>query len=416
MAYYYIILLMFVILGYVYDYRKVTRMKSFWLLMMWLILVCIAGFRYHVGYDSRSYEYEYPDMPTLATLSDYDFSDSRYQPLYILFTAVARSISSDFVVLQIIHAFWLNTVIFWFFRKFTRHTFVGLTLYFLMLFIPFNFEVLRESLAVSLFLLAWPYFLKQKWLPYYILCIIAFGFHISAMVMFLLPLIWVTKLRKMFLYGKRTIIICLILIVVGLLIYQKFFEILKGIMILAMFSERINMYSDSTMGGMALNINGVLMNLTRDAFYPLLAIYFLQKKLKYAEVDPEERDTMLKVEMVSMCCIYTVILSIFIFILTRYNNYFLPVTLLGVSDFAFSRVRLRKRIVKINAFLWGVIFLPLFFMQSYNVTFVKLDPPKYNIGMIYSYNSQFNPQERKEVEEAYRIKNSWMRLNKKRSR
>lgn len=411
MAYYYIILSMFALLAYVYDYRKLTLMRGFWLVVMWLTLVCIAGFRYHVGLDSRYYEYEYPDMPTLMTLADYDFSDTRYQPLYIVFTAIARTISKEFMYLQLMHALCLNTVIFWFFNKFTRHTFVALTLYFLMLFIPFNFEVLRESLAVSLFLLAWPYFLKQKWLPYYILVAIAFGFHISAAVTFLLPLLWVTKVRHLLMYGKKTIVLCAILVGVGLIVYQNFFEILKGLSFLSMFSERIDLYSGNEMGGMALNINGVIVNVTRDAVYPLLAIFFLQRKLKYRQVDPAERSILQKEEMVSMCGVYTVILSIFIFILTRYNNYFLPISILIIADFVFSGVPKKKSTVKINAFLWGVMFLPLFFMQAYNVTFTKLDPPRYNIGMIYSYNSQFNPQNRREVEEAYRSQ-QWFRLKR----
>ena len=402
---------MFAFLAYVYDYRKLTLMRGFWLVLMWLILVCLAGFRYHVGLDSRYYEYEYPDMPTLMTLADYDFSDTRYQPLYIVFTAIARTISKEFMYLQLMHALWLNTVIFWFFNKFTRHTFVALTLYFLMLFIPFNFEVLRESLAVSLFLLAWPYFLKQKWIPYYILVAIAFGFHISAAVTFLLPLLWVTKIRHLLMYGKKTIVLCAILVGLGLIVYQNFFEILKGLSFLSMFSERIDLYSGNEMGGMALNVNGVIVNVTRDAVYPLLAIFFLQRKLKYREVSPEERSILQKEEMVSMCGVYTVILSIFIFILTRYNNYFLPVSLLIISDFVFSGVPKKKTTVRLNAFLWGIIFLPLFFMQAYNVTFTKLDPPRYNIGMIYSYNSQFNPQNKKEVEEAYRSQ-QWFRLKR----
>ena len=411
MAYYYIILSMFIMLAYFYDYRKLTLMRGFWLVMMWLILVCVAGFRYHVGFDSRYYEYEYPDMPTLLTLADYDFSDTRYQPLYIVFTAIARTISKEFMCLQLLHALCLNTVIFWFFSKFTRHTFVALSLYFLMLFIPFNFEVLRESLAVSLFLLAWPYFLKQKWIKYYILVFIAFGFHISAAATFLLPLLWCTKIRHILMYGRRTIVLCAILAGVGLIVYQNFFEILKGLSFLSMFSERIDLYSGNDMGGMALNVNGVIVNLTRDAVYPLLAIYFLQKRLKYREVGQEERDTLLKEEMVSMCGVYIVVLSIFIFILTRYNNYFLPVSILLVSDFVYSSVPKKRKNVRLNAFIWWMIFLPLFFMQAYNVTFTKLNPPRYTIGMIYSYNSQFNPQNKKEVEEAYRSQ-QWFRLKR----
>lgn len=413
MAYFYIILFTFVVLAYFYDYREFTMLREFWLVVMWGVLVCVAGFRYHVGLDSRFYEYEYGSMPNLVEIWDYDFGKSRYQPLYLLFVAVARSLSSDFMWFQVLHAIFVNTIFFWFFRRYTRHTFVGLSLYFLMVYIPFNMEVLRESLAVGFFVLAWPSFLREKWWKYYLLCIIAFGFHISAVITFILPIMWMPFFRKFFRFGKRTVIICAILSVIGLLTYKYFFDILKGLSFMTAINDRVSVYSQSKMGEMALNFNGVIVNLARNAFYPLLALYFMKKEKKRGEMTAEEEAVFAKEEYITIWGVYMIVFSIFIFILTRYNNYFLPISIVVISDFAFSKIK--RGAIRPKYYTWVLLFIPLFFFQIYIVAFSKLNKStKYDIGMIYSYNSQFAPQDKRETEEAYRYLNSWLRLKKKR--
>ena len=282
MGYFYIILLMFVALGYCYDYKKITLMRGFWLVIMWLAVVCIAAFRYRLGVDSVMYEHEYPEMPTLSQLGDYKFGDSRYQFLYIVFTSIARTISSDFTCFQIMHALYVNTIIFWFFNKYTRHTFTGLSLYFLMLYVPFNMEVLRESLAICTFLLAWPMFKQGKWLWYYVICFVAYGFHLSALLTLILPIFWIPWLRHFFVLGKRTILICALLFAIGFTIQSQFFDILNALSFSDNFADRTQAYKNDELGGAALNLNGVIGYLFRFALYPLLAIYSLKKVQKKA--------------------------------------------------------------------------------------------------------------------------------------
>lgn len=407
MGYFYIVLFMFIALAYCYDYKKFTSLRSFWLVVMWITAVCIAAFRYRMGVDSVMYEHEYPEMPTLSQLWDYKFSDSRYQPLYILFTSLCRSISSDFFCFQIVHALYVNTIIFWFYSRYTKHAFVALSLYFLMLYIPFNMEVLRESLAVSTFLLAWPMFKSGKWLWYYAICIVALGFHLSAILTFLLPLFWVPGLREFFVLGRRTVLICCLLFAIGFFIQDKFFDILQGLSMTDNFKERAAAYKGDELGGAALNINGVLGYLFKFALYPLLALYFLKKR-KIVN-NKKEKVTLAKEEYMSMWNIYTTCLTLLITIFHRYNNYLAPFTILIIADWAFSSVTIGKVIWKYKYYMWVIIFLPLFFIHIYTGFYSALNKSgTLTQGMIYApYHSRINPEEDRNREKAFRYINPW---------
>lgn len=409
MGYFYIILLMFVALGYCYDYKKITLMRGFWLVIMWLAVVCIAAFRYRLGVDSVMYEHEYPEMPTLSQLGDYKFGDSRYQFLYIVFTSIARTISSDFTCFQIMHALYVNTIIFWFFNKYTRHTFTGLSLYFLMLYVPFNMEVLRESLAICTFLLAWPMFKQGKWLWYYVICFVAYGFHLSALLTFILPIFWIPWLRHFFVLGKRTILICALLFAIGFTIQSQFFDILNALSFSDNFADRTQAYKNDELGGAALNLNGVIGYLFRFALYPLLAIYSLKKVHKKRGFKDEG---LAKEEYMSMWNIYMTFMTLLITIFHRYNNYLAPFTFLMIADWAFSPVVIRRKLTHFKYYLWVILFAPLFFMQIYSSYYGSLNRSgTLKQGMLYSpYKSRFNPEEDKNREKAFRYINPWRRF------
>lgn len=382
-------------------------MRLFWLIAMWVIVICVAGFRYRMGIDSVMYEHEYPDMPTLSQLADFKFSNTRYQALYIVFTAFCRSLSDDFMCFQLIHALYVNTIIFWFFNKYTKHPFLALALYFLMLYIPFNMEVLRESLAVTTFLLAWPMFKQGKWIWYYLICLVAFGFHMSAIITFFLPVFWIPWLRQLFVFGKRTIIICILLFAIGFTIQSQFFDILNMMSMSDNFADRTEAYKDSKLGGAALNINGVIGYLFRYALYPLLAIYFIKKKQR-REASREETE-LAKEEYMSMWNVYMTCVTLLITIFHRYNNYFAPFTFIMIADWAYSSVAIGKVFVRFKYIAWVMVFLPLFTFQIYSTFYGSLNRSgTIKQGMIYApYSSRFNPVEDRDREKTYRYINPW---------
>jgi len=182
---------------FVYDVSTNKVGERFWYNFVVFILICIAGLRYKVGGDTLEYFNSFTNqVPTLGNLSAATFLQIRYEPFWILLNSICKTISNDFVLLQFVHAIFVNVVISRFFRKYTQFRFSSLLVYYLFYYLYYNTEILRESIAISLFVLAYPYLSKGVWAKYYILAICATLFHGSAIIMFFLPLFKTVELNK----------------------------------------------------------------------------------------------------------------------------------------------------------------------------------------------------------------------------
>jgi hypothetical protein len=153
-----------------------------------LILILLAGFRNHIGGDTLGYMLQWKDIPTLSELRDFDFCLSKYQPLWYISNAIAKSIHDDFTTFQFLHAIFVNTSIFVFINRYSEYRFSAVLIYYFMSFLYFNCEILRESMAICIFLFAIPALVKKKWIKYYLLVTIAIFFHLSSFLLYFLPL------------------------------------------------------------------------------------------------------------------------------------------------------------------------------------------------------------------------------------
>lgn len=159
-----------------------------WYYFNLVVLILLAGFRYRVGGDTLIYMSMFEEYPLLDELKYFDFETAQYNPLWYVINAISRSIYDDFFVFQLIHAIILNSIFFGFFRKYCpKFYFSAILLYYVAYYCYFNMEVLRESLGVSILLLATPFLLQKRWVPYYLLALVALAVHYSGLLLFLLP-------------------------------------------------------------------------------------------------------------------------------------------------------------------------------------------------------------------------------------
>lgn len=182
------ILLALALFALMHDVLNVRegRTISYW--GGYVMLVCLAGFRFKVGGDTYNYMFTHELLPNLSTLFSAEVGIAKLQPLWLLFSATAKSIGEEFYILQFLHAITVNAVIFLFIDKNTKFRQTGIFFYYFSLYPFFNFEILRESLAVCCFLIAIPHYTNKNWIRYYFLITAAFLFHFSAIFLFLLPL------------------------------------------------------------------------------------------------------------------------------------------------------------------------------------------------------------------------------------
>lgn len=400
---YFLLIIGLLILTYSYDYRGKTQGKLFWLLVCLLAFILIAGLRYRLGTDSIRYERYFINGPKLETLGARHFINTRFSPLYILLSAGVRTVTSQFLVFQIVHAIIVNCVIFYFLYLNTKKIFFALILYFLLLYFTLNMEVLREALAVCVFLLAWPSFRDGKWVKWYLLSVIGFLCHTSAVFMFILPIIVLPGIKSLFIYGNRTWIICGIILLVVMFIKEKFFVYIQALAVMENVSERAQVYSKTDLASSNLNIFGYVVAVIRFVIYPLLALYFLNKK---SDDKFWENSRLVNFILVS---VYIGIVMTGIPIFYRYNNYFLFFPIIVYSEIIFSNLEVNSGRIRLKFVTWILIFIPFFYSHIQPVYFKGVNSTESLKGYMnyYPYASRFDMEKDENREKLFRYRKAY---------
>lgn len=197
---YILILLYIVFLVFRYDVQNLKEGKNANYQILWGIFVLVAGLSYHVGGDSIGYEYTFNSYRYVRSLSDvYDGNllENSKEPLWVLLNIVFSKVFGDFQFLKFAIALFFNTTVFWFVWKHSPKPFFSILLYAVILGFHLNFQVLRESVSIGVFLIAFDKLCgeKKKYFLYYLLVIVAFLFHRFAFAMLIVPLFFLLRMK-----------------------------------------------------------------------------------------------------------------------------------------------------------------------------------------------------------------------------
>ena len=398
---YFIPIILFVIGILRYDYMKIRRGRLFLWVIIGVYLSLLAGLRYKLGEDTFQYLFAYDKMAPLDQLKPIDFQRSRYAPGFIILFSFFKMLSPEMVYFQLFQAFVVNAVVFYFFYKNCRNIFFAGIIYYIFLYHLFCFQEMREALAVSVFLLAWPFFQKRKWLLWYLMSLLAFSLHLSAIILFLLPVICLPGIRNLFTYGNiKTPLIILGIVVLTFVIYQKFFVFIQLISISDKMQERAETYGAHELGGALTNVKLILSIFIEYALYPLIVLYVLYNRNKHQKIKGFNN-----LDAFVLINIYVVIVSLFIIVAGRLRNYFFPFAILLLSDFIFSEVRIRGRKYVFNILTWFVFFSPMFLLHSYRLLYTKVNRSGTlrTYMAIYPYNSYIHKIEDYNQVRAYKM-------------
>lgn len=363
---YLIILIALLIFSYMYDYRQHSRGRMVAFVAVIISFILLGGLRYRIGSDTINYIYDFYFLPPLDRLSTGYFSATRYAMGYVVLTSFLRQFTSDFVIVQLVHATFVNCVVGWFFYKNTRHIFFAQLLFFFLCFSLMVFQQMRESFAVSFFLLAWPAFREGKWIKWYLLSACAMMFHVSATVMLILPLFTLPWVRNLFVFGKKIWVVCACIFAVGILIQTMFFKYLQILAISDAITDRAAVYSNTNYGSSLWIIGGVvgvLQAVARYVLYPVLALYFLIKIRKDDELRLSKQFK--RMEFMVLMSIYVGVFSIAVPIWSRFNNYFYFFPMVIISDFVYSYIIVGRKWIRLKILYWWMCFIPLFALHFY---------------------------------------------------
>lgn len=226
-------------------------------------IVLLMGLRYRVGIDTLNYMSSYGMTPDLKDILYTDWSTARFEPGYLLLCSICRHISPEFWVLQLVHSLILNTCIFLFIYKNSANPFTGIAIYFVICWLYFNTEIIRESLAIAIFLLNYNNLKENKWIKYTLISLIAASFHYSALITLLFPIAKHLKVNLLY--------ICACVLILGI---TPYLENINQLIAIASLSDRIGEHIGSAN---ELNMNWRIANMIRYTIIPVCTLLLYRR-------------------------------------------------------------------------------------------------------------------------------------------
>ncbi|MEE9362038.1 MAG: EpsG family protein [Cellulophaga sp.] len=367
---YFIILFLLLFFAFIYDFGNANVGKNFVSFSILIGLICLSGFRYRVGGDTLNYMYKFPSMPMLSELRDYEFGTDHLQPLWLLLVATAKSISDEFYMLQLIHAIIVNTLIFSFLRSNTKYFFTTILLYYIGYYPYFNFEILRESIAISIFLFSIKFIISKNWYLYFSLSFIAFLFHFSAIILFFIPTILKLNLKPWSF---------ILIFFSGILFSDLFSGFINSINSASSLISSMKEYVEYK-----ATIWGVASLFILNVLYPSLLYRLSASVLK------------IKSNLYRLFNTYILVgaSTTYLYIFFRFTNYLTPILFIFLTEIihAFFRARLFRSIRMIPVIIIFILFIVIHTNRYFSDT-SKIVPSSRWYSRWYPYYSIFDKQE-----------------------
>lgn len=198
---YFIIVIYTLFLVFNYDFKNRNKGFQYHYIILLVLSICVTGFSYRLGMDTVGYMYYFDHNVDDFLYSLKNIADYRYEPIPTLLFSLVKELTGSFVVLQFIIAAFVNITIFWFLRKHSPLFFFSVFLYFLYQYWNINFEIKRESLAISFFLIGIHQILKddcktKDYVVYVVFAILASLSHRYAFITLIYPFFRGIKLSK----------------------------------------------------------------------------------------------------------------------------------------------------------------------------------------------------------------------------
>lgn len=348
---YFVVALLLLFLSFRYDFcQQRLKEKKCWFILVLIIFILLSGLRYRLGLDTTRYINRfYHDTPYLWQLKWEDFMIGE-DPLYTLLNSVVFTLGGRFYIVQLLHATFVNGLLFKYIYKHSQYIFLCVFFYFIWKYTAYNMEELRASLSVVLCLFANDYILEKKWYKGLLLYAIGLFFHASTVVVILMiPLLFFFK------FNKVGVLILLAAYVVGG-VMMSFFE--ENIALLefseAMSDKAEGYFSRDDLTGQLHNLSYFIVNIIPFLFYPIVSLIFTKRVVKDTE--------MIKFEPLFLIAMLFLIVQMQIYMFYRFVNFY-AVYIIIISAFLFGKlVEKRKELSYGVAYVRSLLFFGVFIL------------------------------------------------------
>lgn len=183
----YLLVLAFVTYWIVLEQKSLNR-RSFW--MPFIVLTLFGAIRSHrVGTDSGHYTKDFRSNLDIYNFKFDEFVEIGYQLLEFSLLKVTNNYFWLFLITSLVVVYCYLIIL----RKYSVNYWFSVFLFLTLGIYTFFFNGLRQGLGMAIFVLATPYLLQKRFVPYLVICICASFFHTSAL--FMLPFYFLVNLR-----------------------------------------------------------------------------------------------------------------------------------------------------------------------------------------------------------------------------
>ena len=370
-------LLLFCILEY--DIRGVKKYQDYFINLILLVLIIVSGFSYRLGGDGMTYLNEWKYYGDISDLSySYLTGFQGRMPGWVLLSTLCKTITSEYWFFKIIHAIILNIAYVYTIKRNAKYVFTGLLFYFVLIYFNQNFQLLRESMAISFFFFGLPFYYSGKWFKYYLFILLAISFHEGAAILIFLPIV------KLLGINKYSVLFYLVLGVIMILSASYILSYLTTIQIDGELQGKIFHYTSKMETDYVFT---TFSNTILNVLIPLLIlIYYKRKSVTINYLFP------------AIFGILLYVTSLVIPIAYRLSNYFLIFSYLIITDFVSGMFLRRQRSILLLVIILSSFLL--FKSRMYLLPYGESGIPSY--VQYYPYASIFDKDIDQERERLYR--------------
>lgn len=325
----YLAVLVLALTGNLYNVNKSKHSRKKYIFFIFGAMILVSALRsYTIGIDLKNQYYIL--FIRVSQMNWSEISKSSYDVGYVVFNKIVSMFTTDpqwFIAIQSIIVIGITG---WFILKHSED--VAMSTF---LFIANNtwfmyMNVLRQALAISVFLIAFLVWENKKLGGRrYLICIILYGlavsFHSSAALMIIVPIFEHIK------FGRKQIFASGLISIAAFLLYEKIIDLTSRL--IGFRRDYSSFYQGTVAGGSAINLNS-LYGIIIYLFFFLVAYYSLVHKKKSSNVSVQyshksSLNSEIQISLLMYMTLFLIICKILVWrfsIIGRMAYYFIPFT------------------------------------------------------------------------------------------
>lgn len=258
-------------------YFEQRQNNDFSLRLIYFLLFLVAAFRYRLAPDSVFYEYYVREL--VLDFSDLTLgylAEQKFQPLWIFISSISKSLGS-YLVLQVAVSYFVLMTIYKFIKRYTIYQHSATLVFYMVFYHYLAMEILRESIAIALFLWAVIYSRKNSALSL-IFIFMAFLFHRFALI--LMPLFLIVHFR----FSTRFVFFSSVIVVLLMSLLKAPLETIQLVISILIPTVSLSGYEVEK----ELSLFGYIYFVIKCVI-PLLIVYYSARRLKVMANFPVEK-------------------------------------------------------------------------------------------------------------------------------